>query len=55
MKTFDEYMAMLYRMEIVPDTEEGGYAVRFPELKGCITCADTLEKAVFNAENAKRE
>lgn len=55
MKTFDEYMAMPYRMEIVPDTDEGGYAVRFPELKGCVTCADTLEKAVSNAEDAKRE
>lgn len=55
MKTFDEYMAMPYRMEIVPDTDEGGYAVRFPELRGCITCGDTLEKALSNAEDAKKE
>ena len=42
-------------MEIVPDYEEGGYAVAYPELPGCITCGDTLEDAIQNAEDAKRE
>lgn len=55
MRTLEEYMSMPYRMEIVPDTDEGGYVIRFPELQGCITCADTLEKAIANAEDAKRE
>ncbi len=55
MKTLNEYMSMPYRMEIIPDTDESGYVVKFPELCGCLTCADTLEKALQNAEDAKRE
>lgn len=42
-------------MELIPDTAEGGYAVRFPELPGCITCGDTMESAIKNAEDCKRE
>lgn len=55
MKTLEEYMKLPYRMEITPDMDEGGYVVSFPELKGCLTCGDTLEQAVMNAEDAKRE
>jgi len=54
MKTIDEYMRLPYRMEIVPDTAENGYVVRFPELPGCLTCGNTLEDAVRNAEDCKR-
>ena len=54
MKTLDEYMAMPYHMEIVEDTEEGGYAAYFPDLPGCITCADTIEELMDMAEDAKR-
>ena len=46
MRTIEEYMRLPYRMEIIPDTVEGGFAVRFPELPGCLTCGDTLEEAV---------
>lgn len=55
MRTVDAYMRLPYRMEITPDTAEGGYAVRFPELPGCLTCGETLEAAVKNAEDCKRE
>jgi len=55
MKTLDYYMALPYKMEIVPDTDEGGYAVSYPELPGCVTCANTLEQALKNAEDAKKE
>lgn len=54
MKTLDEYMKMPYRMEVVTD-DEGGYVVSFPELKGCLTSGETIEEAVYNAEEAKRE
>lgn len=54
-KTVEEYMSLPYRMEIIPDTVEGGFAVSFPELPGCLTCSDTLEGAVKNAEDCKRE
>lgn len=55
MKTLEYYMNQPYKLEIVPDTAEGGYIASFPELRGCITCADTLEAAVANAEDCKRE
>ena len=42
-----------YRLEIVPDSDEGGYAARFPDLPGCITCADTLAQLLNNARDAK--
>ena len=55
MKTIEEYMRLKYRMELIPDEAEGGYTVRYPDLPGCLSCADTLEDAVRNAEDARRE
>ena len=55
MKTINEYMSLPYRMEIIPDITEGGYAVRFPELPKCLTCGSTMEEAIRNAEDCKRE
>ena len=54
MKTLNEYMEMAYRMEIVEDKEEGGFVVSYPDLPGCITCGETIESAVANAQDAKR-
>lgn len=54
MKTLDEYMRLPYKMEIVPDLEEGGYVVSYPDLPGCLTCGETIEKAITNAIDAKR-
>lgn len=55
MRSIEEYMRLPYRMEVIPDTAEGGYVVRFPELPGCLTCADTLEEAIRNAADCKKE
>lgn len=55
MKTLNEYMSLPYKMEIVPDKEEGGYVVFFPELPGCISCGETIESAVANVQDAKCE
>lgn len=55
MKNLNEYMVLPYRMEIVEDKEEGGYVISFPDLPGCITCGDTIESAVANAMDAKKE
>ena len=55
MKTIEEYMRLKYRMELIPDEAEGGYTVRYPDLPGGLSCADTLEDAVRNAEDARRE
>ncbi len=54
MKTLNEYMEISYRMEIVEDKEEGGFVVSYPDLPGCITCGETIEAAVANAQDAKR-
>ncbi len=53
MKTLEEYMKLPYRLEIVPDTDEQGFVASFPELPGCVTCGETIESAVANAEDAK--
>ena len=54
MKTLEYYMALPYHMEIIPDMEEGGYTAKFPDLPGCLTCAETITELVENAEDAKR-
>lgn len=52
-KTLNYYLSLSYRLEIIPDTEEGGFGAGYPDLPGCITCAETIEQAVANAEDAK--
>ena len=54
-KTVDDYMAMPYRLELVEDPEEGGYVVTYPDLPGCLTVGETVEEAIGNARDAKRE
>ncbi len=54
-KTLNEYLALPYRIEIVEDRNEGGFVVSYPDLPGCITCGETVESAVANAQDAKRE
>ncbi len=54
MKTVEYYMSLPHRLEIIPDTEEGGYVAVYPELPGCLTCADTMEKLLENVIDAKR-
>lgn len=54
-KTIEYYLSLPYRLEIIPDCEEGGYGARYPELPGCITCGETLDSVARNAEDAKRE
>ena len=55
MKTLNDYLARSYRMEIVEDKDEGGFVVSFPDLPGCISCGETVESAVANAMDAKKE
>ena len=54
MKDLAYYLSLPYRLEIVPDKKDGGYAARFPELPGCLTCADTMEELLKMAEDAKK-
>ena len=55
MKTFEHYMENFYRIEIIEDKEEGGFVVSYPELPGCISCGETVESALENAKDAKKE
>lgn len=55
MKSVEYYMNLPYKLEIVPDLDEGGYVARYPELPGCITVGDSVERVVSNALDAKRE
>lgn len=54
MKTIDYYLALPYRLELVPDPDEGGYVASYPELPGCITSGESLQAAAENAEDAKK-
>ena len=55
MKMLNEYMSMSYKMEIIEDQDEGGFVISYPDLPGCITCGETIESAMQNAKDAKRE
>ena len=54
MKDLDYYMKLDYKIEIVPDNEEGGYAFSYPELPGCITSADNISDGIKMLDDAKR-
>ena len=54
MKTIKYYMDLPYRLELIPDIDEGGYVACYPDLPGCITCSDTMEGALANILDAKR-
>lgn len=53
-KNLQYYMNLPYRVEVVPDEEEGGYAFRVPELPGCLTASQTLEEGFRLLEDAKK-
>ena len=55
MRRIEYYEKLRYRLEITPDLNEGGYVASYPELPGCMTIGETVQKAVENAEEAKRE
>ena len=54
MKTLNDYLTLSYRMEIVKDSDEGGFVASYPDLPGCITCGETEEEALKNALDAKK-
>lgn len=49
------YMKKKYRFEIVEDEAEGGFIISYPDLVGCISFGDTIDEAVKNGEDAKKE
>lgn len=55
MRSVEYYLGLNYRVEVIKDETEGGYVLSVPELKGCLTCADDLEKGMLMLEDAKRQ
>ena len=54
MKTVEDYMKLPYRMEIIPDADEGGFVISYPELPGCLSIGESIEEVIRNGEDAKR-
>lgn len=55
MKTLEEYMSLPYKMEIIPDDSEGGYAACFPDLRGCAAEGNSFEDVIAKVIAAKEE
>ena len=55
MKRINDYLKTKYRIEIVKDEIEEGYVLSIPELKGCITTAETIKEGMAMIEDAKSE
>ena len=55
LKKAEEYMKLKYRFELTEDEAEGGYAISCPDLIGCMSSGETIEEAVNNGEDARRE
>lgn len=55
MKSLEYYMNLNYKIEIIKDEAEGGYVLLIPELKGCMTCADKLDRGMAMLEDAKKQ
>lgn len=51
-KTIKYYLSLPYKVVLYP-AKEGGYVVEIPELPGCISQAETREKALTMIEDAK--
>ena len=52
MKDLNYYIKLNYPSTMVKD-EEGSYLIEYPDLKGCMSCAPTLNGAIEMAEDAK--
>ena len=48
MKDLSYFMKRPYKIELIEDTEEGGYTAALPELPGCLTCGKTMDEALAN-------
>lgn len=51
----DEYMNKKYKFELIEDEDEGGYCISFPDLPGCMSFGESIDQAIVNGEDAKRE
>lgn len=54
MTKLEELMKRPYKLELIEDPDEGGFVASYPELRGCITCAETAKEAVEAAKTQTR-
>ncbi|OQB15180.1 MAG: HicB family protein [Firmicutes bacterium ADurb.Bin193] len=53
-KDLQYYMNLNYKVEVIEDKAEGGYALSCPELPGLFTCADSIEEGFRLLGDAKK-
>ncbi|MDR2569484.1 MAG: type II toxin-antitoxin system HicB family antitoxin [Oscillospiraceae bacterium] len=53
-KSLEYYMSLNYKIEIIKNEEGDGYTLYCPELRGCITSANSIENGVLMIEDAKK-
>lgn len=53
-KELEKYLKLPYRLELIPDIEEGGFVASYPDLPGCLSCGETESDAIANAADAKK-
>ncbi len=54
MDLIDYYLSLSYKLESIPDLDEGGFTASYPDLKECLTTGETLESVIQNARYAKK-
>lgn len=52
MRSLEEYLALPYVVEFLPEAE-GGYTATHPELPGCVAWGDSAEEALANLADSR--
>jgi predicted RNase H-like HicB family nuclease len=53
-KKLEYYLNLPYKIEILPEPDEGGYTAVVPDLPGCMTSAQSLEQLSHRIQEAKQ-
>ena len=53
-KNLNYYMSLNYQVAVLKAEEGEGFVLHCPELRGCITCADTIQQGFEMIEDAKK-
>lgn len=54
MNSIDYYLALPYKVEVIPEEDDAGFTALLPDLPGCMTSADTLDELWPMIEEAKQ-
>ena len=52
--TLEELLAKVYPYTVVPDTEDGGFVIDFPDLPGCMTQVEDASEIAAMADEVRR-